>query len=218
MIGYLKGEVLEHADGRVLLMAGTGSGVGYQVTVPQSAEYGAWTQGKTVEAFIYTHVREDALDLYGFSSRAEKEIFLSLLSVNGIGPKGAMGILSRVTPSQLLNAILQADKEALVQVPGIGKKTAERVVLELETSMKKKAEAGVFSAFLASGAGTSAGAKSLLGVAAEESSAIQDAKSALLGLGYREPDVTTILKKATEKTPGVTRAEDLIRAALQQLR
>src|SRR4051812_12971584 len=98
MIGYLRGEILENADGKLLLTvsASETGAVGYAVTVPQSPAYLAWLPGKSVEIFIHTHVREEALDLYGFANRMEKELFLTLLSVNGIGPKGAMGIMNKV--------------------------------------------------------------------------------------------------------------------------
>src|SRR5690606_11499818 len=99
MIGYLKGRILEHAHGKMLVVLGSGEAAepgaaGYLVFVPQSLTYANLAPGQVVELFVHSHVREDAFDLFGFSTRGEKELFLCLLSVNGIGPKGALGILS----------------------------------------------------------------------------------------------------------------------------
>src|SRR5947209_4513669 len=100
MIGYLKGEVLEHADGRILVLVVPGgserSGVGYSVSVPQSGCYAGLVPGKAAELYVHTHVREDALELYGFVTSLEKQLFLDLMAVNGIGPKLGMAILSAV--------------------------------------------------------------------------------------------------------------------------
>src|SRR3954454_8889373 len=134
MIGYLRGEVLEHTEGRMLFLV---AGVGYAVSVPTRSSYFSFAPGFATDLHIHTHVREDALDLYGFSSRVEKEIFLTLLTVNGVGPKMALGILSRVEPDELIRAVVEGDKDSLTRVPGIGKKTAERVVLELSDKMRK---------------------------------------------------------------------------------
>src|SRR5262245_1010741 len=108
MIGYLNGEIIELSEGRILLGIGdrhsTGV-VGYAVSVPQSLSYSNYLVGKRIELFVYTHVREEALDLYGFASQFEKNLFLLLLSVNGIGPKSALSLLSRIEPDQLVDAI-----------------------------------------------------------------------------------------------------------------
>lgn len=218
MIGYLRGEVLEHSDGKVLMGVSVGTGmVGYAVTVPQSPAYLSFMPGSQAEVYVYTHVREDALDLYGFATRVEKELFLTLLSVNGIGPKGAMGILSKVETEQLIQAILNEDKESLIQIPGIGKKTAERVVMELADPIRKKMEAGAFGETRP--APTTANAKASSGATSGRGSAlIQDAKAALVGLGYRENDVAALLNRviAEMETPP-SRTEDLIKTALRQL-
>ena len=203
MIGYLSGQILEHLDGKMVVIMRQGEGsIGYQVTVPSSAEYGAHVAGKSVELFIYTHVREDALDLYGFSSRDEKELFLTLLTVNGIGPKGALGILSKVDPATLIQCIVDGDKESLTKIPGIGKKTAERVVLELADSMKKKMLGRV--------------APSGPSVSTALSEVMRDARDALMGLGYREQDVSVLLKRVNDKKDPPQRVEEIVRMALQQ--
>src|SRR5690606_31081959 len=102
------------------------------------ARYLSYEFGADCTLFVYTHVREDAMELYGFSTREEKELFLVLIGVSGIGPKAALKVLSAVPPEELIQAIVHGDRAALTRVPGIGKKTAERVVLELSDSLKKR--------------------------------------------------------------------------------
>lgn len=224
MIGYLRGQVLENADGRLLLLAGgTSSGVGYSMQIPHSSEYGALLPGETAEFFIHTHVREDAFDLFGFRLREEKELFLTLTSVNGIGPKVALGILSRVSPSTLVQAILGGDTETLTRIPGIGKKTAERVVLELGDSLKKKVDAGLFRKILGDGdarkamASAPRGGSARLGAHAANP-VIRDAVAALVGLGYREQDVEDlVMKMVAEAATPPSKAEELVRTALRSL-
>ena len=220
MIGYLKGQILEHQEGHLLVALGMTSGsIGYAITVPLGVAYSGLLPGRTVELFIHTHVREDALDLYGFTTSAEKELFLTLLTVNGIGPKGAMGILSKVEPSTLIQAVLTGDKVTLTQIPGIGKKTAERVVLELADSLQKKVAAGVFLALGSGHLGVDTGKGPASGATARDMNAsiLKDAKDALMGLGYREQDVMVLLKKVLEDKTPPSRVEDLIRTALQRL-
>jgi holliday junction DNA helicase RuvA len=208
VIGYLKGRILDFSDNRLLLGVGPEAAVGYVVMVPHGASYANLRPGTSTELFIHTHVREDALDLYGFLSRSEKELFQTLLSVNGIGPKGAIGILSKVEPEVLIQTVLAGDKEALVRIPGIGKKTAERVVLELSDPIRKKIEAGHLTGFSGPAGAESAG---------RPISVVQDARDALIGLGYREQEVVNLLKKLTEGKGPARGVEELIKTALQQL-
>lgn len=229
MIGYLRGEILDSLDGRLLVGIQTGANgdrVGYSVTIPQSPAYLGWVSGKVIELFIHTHVREDALDLYGFGSKAEKELFLALLSVTGIGPKGAIGILSKIEPSGLIQAILDGDRDVLTQTPGIGKKTAERVVLELADPIRKKMDAGLFAGHFMDQSDRILAGKNKSGVASGTVAGLnsatfpifQEAKAALVGLGYREQDVALLLKQviADAHVPP-TRTEDLVKRALRQL-
>jgi Holliday junction DNA helicase RuvA len=225
MIGYLQGEILEHADGRMLIAVGDrkafGS-IGYSVSVPQSAAYGIFLAGQRIELFVHTHVREDALDLYGFGSSSEKALFLTLLGVNGIGPKSALGILSAVEVPDLIEAIIQGDQAYLTRIPGIGKRTAERVVVELRDGVKKKVEQGAFG-LLGRGGVSDQGKK--LGARAQgrdapstDSAVFQDAKAALVGLGYKEQDIHHLLNRVLESSEArPRRAEDLIKTALRQL-
>jgi Holliday junction DNA helicase RuvA len=204
VIGYLRGQILENNEGKLIVVAG---GVGYAVSVPENAASIALKPGVEAEFFIHTHVREDALDLYGFVSRGEKALFLTLLSVNGIGPKGALGILSKVEPAMLVEAILSDDKSTLNKIPGVGKKTAERLVVELADSLRKKVDAGDFGR---------AKPKAPAGATFRDP-VYEDARVALLGLGYREADVVTLLNRVKETGDTPARAEDLIRTALQRM-
>ena len=221
MIGYLRGSVLEHKEGRALIFVGEGegSGVGYTVTLPQSEAYRLLsTENNKIGFFIYTHVREDALDLYGFRTNMEKELFNTLLTVNGIGPKGAMSILSKVEPQSLIQALLDKNQELLQSVPGIGKKTAERLVVELSDSIRKKAD--IFQAiFQTQEKGSSSAHLQKTNPRFPELALthFRDAKEALVGLGYREQDVVAVLNRLLpqEKTPIVL--ENMIRKALSQL-
>ena len=225
MLGYLRGQVLENGiqsgDGKIIVGVGSEAQgfVGYSVNVPRHPQYELLPHGKSIELFIYTHVREDSLDLYGFSTRAEKELFLTLLSVNGIGPKGGLSILSNSEPSVLIQAIVDGDKELLNKIPGIGKKTAERVVLELSDPMRKKMEAGFFGAVkTASALGSS---KSPSGASSRDygshSQLIRDAVSALVSLGYKENDVTSLVSRTMAESDTPPRTEELIKLALRQL-
>lgn len=221
MIGYINGQILETHEGRAIVLS-AGAGVGYAVTLPFSAAYSTLHAGAPVTLWIHTHVREDSLDLYGFLSREEKEIFLTLLTVNGIGPKGAIGILSKVEIPTLVRAILEGDQVALTEIPGIGKKTAERVVVELKDSMRKKAENGLLpNDWLMTAA--SVGAMSSSGSTAKSAAfailAFREAKDALVGLGYREQEVVVVLKRVQESAPkNSPRTEEVVKQALKELR
>jgi Holliday junction DNA helicase RuvA len=218
MIGYLRGQLLENQEGKMIVLVGEGGAVGYTVTVPQSAAYDLLPSGKTVELHIYTHVREESLDLYGFRTKPEKELFLTLLGVNGIGPKVAMGILSKVDPGTLIQAVIDGDRAMLTGVPGIGKKTAERVVLELADPLRKKVEAGGLTELMPAAKAPSSKGKQM-GLGAMSAGAVyNDAKQALMGLGYRENEVTALLNRVLEERGSPpARADDLIRSALQRL-
>lgn len=126
MIGYLGGEVVHSANGVITVGV---SGVGYDVSVPASLAH--FSVGESIELFIHTHVREDAITLFGFSSVDEREMFRLLLSTPGVGPSTALGALSTLSVSALTAAIFGEDVDTIATIPGIGKKTASRLVLEL---------------------------------------------------------------------------------------
>jgi len=219
VIGYLRGEVLESNDGKLIVIVGPSTGaVGYALQVPQSSSYAGLLPGAHATLHVYTHVREDVLDLYGFLSREEKELFLTLLSVTGIGPKGALGILSGAEPETLIDAILRGDKDLLTRIPGIGKKTAERVILELADPLKKKMDAGLLQRPRVGGtkpAGERIAARTPI---SSEPAVVRDARAALLGLGYRDQDVASLLDQLLAELPEPpARAEDLVKSALRRM-
>lgn len=135
MISYLKGTVLHKTAGSVMVLCGA---VGYEVQVPSSRLL-RYTQQQPCEFYIYYQQREDAVQLFGFESWAEREFFMTLLNVSGIGPKGALAIIGQSTLSGLYQAIAGENVEFLTKVPGIGKKTAQRLVLELKDKLPKSA-------------------------------------------------------------------------------
>ena len=173
-------------------------GVGYQVLVSLNSFYKLPEPGDPVRLLIHTHVREDALQLYGFIEREEKELFLLLTSVSGIGPRLALNILSGTPTTELLEALEAGDLVRLVAIPGVGKKTAERLVLELRDKIKL-----VRSARAAAGGGQPA-----TGLEAE-------AVSALVNLGYRRNEAERAVKAAC--AAGANDIEAVIRTALKRV-
>ena len=139
MIGYLRGELLESSPERLLILVG---GVGYRVSVPLPTFYEVERLGvgSTVELRIHSHVREDAFELYGFWNEREKTLFEKLISVSGIGPKLARVILSGMPVDDLLAIVAQGDVTSLTRIPGVGKKTAERIVLEVQDKVQDLAK------------------------------------------------------------------------------
>ena len=134
MIAHLRGSLLEKQPNRIIVDVG---GVGYDVSVPLSTFYGLGEAGATVALRIHTHVREDALALFGFATRLEQELFERLIGVSGIGPKLALAVLSGIEPPDLIRAIERGDVARLTAIPGVGKKTAERIVLELKDRLPR---------------------------------------------------------------------------------
>ena len=176
------------------------SGVGYQIQVPLSTYCGIPEQGDDVSLHIYTHLREDSLSLFGFLTEAEKEMFLLLMGVSGIGPKLALAVLSSLSVADLSCAIGASDDARLCAVPGIGKKTAARMVLELKDKMAHL----VPSMTAASPA------------AAPGPDIARDVISALVGLGYKKPQAEETVRRIRDRRPGLT-IEELIREALSDL-
>ena len=132
MIGYLSGQLLNKKPNLVLIDV---QGVGYEVHIPLTSFYELPDEGKEVALRIHTHVREDALILYGFGSQREKDFFLKLITISGIGPKVAISILSGAKVEELAQAIARGDLLRLTAIPGVGRKTAERIVLELKNQI-----------------------------------------------------------------------------------
>jgi Holliday junction DNA helicase RuvA len=198
MIAWLSGLLRHKSVDRLVVDVG---GVGYEVAVSLSTYSRAPETGDPITLHVHTHVREDALNLYGFSTEIEKEVFLLLIDVSGVGPKLALGALSALSVEDLLLAITASDDAKLCSIPGIGKKTAARLCLELKDKIRHLAPLALPQA---------APSASPLGTA-------DDAVSALINLGYRRPQAEEAVAKVGRTRPDA-RVEELIREALGELR
>lgn len=181
MIAHLRGRILEKHPNRIVVEVG---GVGYDVAMPLSTFYGLGEPGSEVALRVHTHVREDMLALYGFATALEQELFERLLGVSGIGPRVALAVLSGIEPSDLVRAIERGDLARLTAIPGVGKKTAERLVLELKDRLPRVQAP-------ASAAGGPADAPALR----------DDLLSALVNLGYHRPLAEKAVASAITATP-----------------
>ena len=168
MIAHLRGRILDKHPNRLIVDVG---GVGYDVAVPLSTFYGLGEIGADLSLRIHTHVREDALALYGFATTLELELFERLIGVSGIGPKLALAVLSGIEPPELVRAIERGDVVRLTAIPGVGKKTSERLVIELRDRLPK----------------IKADAVAAAGAPPEPSAVRDDVLSALVNLGYHRP-------------------------------
>lgn len=198
MIAMVKGELAYKSVDHVILDVG---GVGYRLFIPLSTFYSLPDSGQ-VRLFVHTHVREDALHLYGFLSTDEKQLFALLISISGIGPKLAINILSHIPAADLHTAIAEGDVKRLSALPGIGKKTAERLVLELQD---KVAKAGLVQ---------QPGEPSVP-PASRRTAPLDDVLSALVNLGYKENQARKILENL-EIAPDAP-MEDILKGALKVL-
>jgi len=193
LIARLEGALVEKKPEGVVLDV---HGVGYEVRVPLSTFFELPDEGKTVRLQIHTHVREDALQLYGFGSELERVLFRLLIAASGVGPKLALGILSGLPVGRLLTALRAGDVVALTRIPGVGKKTAERLAIDL----REKALA------------LEAVSRSERAAAPEASAA---AESALVNLGYPRPHAERAVRRALELAPEGSSLETLIKEALR---
>ena len=195
MIGHLRGRILEKRPNQVILEV---NGVGYDVNIPVSTFYQLPDPPGEAQLHIHTHVREDALALYGFLTTGEKRVFEKLLSVSGIGPRLAVTILSGLEVAELVPAIRNNDLVKLTHIPGVGRKTAERIVLELRDRLAE----------VEGERATAAPA----GFSTEQ----EDALSALLNLGYQRSAAEKAVRCAAEQERGGS-FDALLRRALQLL-
>ncbi len=196
MIGWLSGQIVDkHQPGKLVVDV---NGVGYDVETSLNTFFQIDNQNKTVGLHIHTVVREDALLLYGFLEKEERALFRALIKVNGVGPKLAMTILSSISPNEFIQCIQQENSALLTKLPGIGKKTAERLVVEMRDSMK---QFGSNSSDLS--------AKSASKIRSQD-----EAISALEALGYKPQEATKAVNKIDD---GIKSCEQLIREALQIL-
>ena len=182
MIAHLRGRILDKHPNRLVVDV---NGVGYDVFVPLSTFYVLGDAGSDVALRIHTHVREDALALYGFATALEQDLFERLISTSGIGPKLALAVLSGIEPIELMRAIERGDVARLTNIPGVGKKTSERIVLELKDRLPRVSPAAA--------AGD--------GAAAAPSTVSEDVLSALVNLGYHRPLAEKAVATAIKALP-----------------
>jgi Holliday junction DNA helicase RuvA len=192
MIGYLKGILIEKKPSTVLLDV---HGVGYSVNIPVSTFYDLPEEGQEQTLYIYTHVREDMIALYGFRTTGEKILFEKLISVSNVGPKMAISFLSGMTAEELIPAIQRQDLVKLTSIPGVGRKTAERVCLELREQIP---------ALL-----------SEVSQPPEEKPVREDLISALVNLGYHRSIAERTVKTVLDQVSADASFEVLLRSSLQ---
>jgi Holliday junction DNA helicase RuvA len=197
MIARLAGTLAEKTPGRIVVNV---NGVGYDVQVPLSTFYVIGEPGADVTIRVHTHVREDALALFGFATNLEQELFERLISISGIGPKLALAVLSGMEPPDLVRAIKFQDVARLTSIPGVGKKTAERIGLELKDRLPQSVQAAADAAR----------------PAAPEDQLRGDLSSALLNLGYQRAAADKAIEKVL-KDAAEPRFDDALRAVLRVL-
>ena len=199
MIASLTGQLAFKAPTHLVLDV---HGVGYEVLIPLSTYYGLPNLGESTSLSVHTHVREDAIQLFGFLTPQEKDAFVLLTSVSGVGPKLALSLLSALPVPALVLAIQSGDVEKLTTVPGIGTKSAGRLVLELKDKVEK----------LHTGA-----ASSREGARQGQDATFDDALSALVNLGYRPQDAKEALKQVKTSNAESIVLKDMIRESLKEL-
>jgi holliday junction DNA helicase RuvA len=199
MIAFLTGRLACKTSTHLTLDV---QGVGYEVLIPLSTYYALPDLNEVAALHVHTHLREDAIQLFGFLSQAEKNAFLLLTSVSGIGPKLALSVLSSLSIPDLVSAIQAEDIEKLSTVPGIGKKSAARMTLELKDKV---------------GTVHSPGVAAPTGERPRLDGSYEDALSALVNLGYRPQDAKDALKRVSSAVEGPLVLKDLIREGLKDL-
>lgn len=207
MIHFIHGTLSEVTEGLVVVEA---AGVGYGIHVPATVIGALPPIGEDIKIYTYFSLTQNGVDLYGFLSPEDRAMFTMLLTVSGIGPKGALGILSALTPDDLRMAIVTGDSKAISRAPGVGNKTAQRVVLELKDKLDATE---VFSSALDHGQG--GGAAVDVGAAAGVYGAQKEAVEALVALGYSNVEASRAVKKV-ELSEGMT-VDQILKASLKNL-
>jgi Holliday junction DNA helicase RuvA len=192
MIGYLSGNIIQIKPTQVLLDV---NGVGYQINISIST-FEKISDSKNVSLFIHTNVRQDAINLYGFFSQEEKEMFELLISISGIGPKLALSILSGISVDDLSDSISKGNLDRLISIPGVGRKTAERIVLELKSKISEFET--VFSSKF-------------------DYSIRQQAIAALVTLGYNQKNSEKVVRDLLTENPSLS-LEEIIKKSLTAFR
>lgn len=199
MIAFLSGKLLEKGANTVIIDVG---GVGYEVAIPLSTFYQLGEAGSDVQLRIYTHVREDAFQLFGFSTTRDRDLFLKLIAVQGVGARSAITMLSGMNADEIITAIRANNLAKLTAIPGVGKKTAERLVVELRDKIADIAG--------------SAEAVTAAGAVGNGDGVFDDALSALVNLGYQKNAAEKALQQAAESGTEMS-VQKLLKAALQRL-
>ena len=205
MIAHLSGTLLAKQATSVILDVG---GVGYEVTIPVTTFYDMEEPGSQIQLRVYTHVREDALQLFGFKTARERELFTLLISVSGIGPKSAIAMLSGMSADEIISAIRTNNLARLTAIPGLGRKTAERLVIELRDKMTALSSPALEE--------TIAAAATAGGAAPTEDTLREDALSALVNLGYAKPAAEKAIAQAMHEG-GDLSVELILRRSLRAL-
>ncbi|HJS23357.1 MAG TPA: Holliday junction branch migration protein RuvA [Pyrinomonadaceae bacterium] len=203
MIAHLSGTLLSKQATSVIVDVG---GVGYEVTIPLSTFYDLEDMGSTVQLRIYTHVREDTLQLYGFKTTRERELFLKLISVTGIGPKLGITLLSGMSADEMIASIRTNNLARLTLIPGVGRKTAERLIMELREKVAELSSAQLEEELGAKPEATGP----------TEDTVRADALSALLNLGYQRSSAEKAIDAALVEGGDIT-VESILRRALKKL-
>ena len=198
MIAHLQGRLLDKSPNRIIMDV---QGVGYDVHIPLSTFYELGEVGTEVSVRIHTHVREDSLALFGFATAVERQLFERLIDVGGVGPRLALAVLSGIEPPDLIDAVRRADVARLTAIPGVGRKTAERISLELKD--KLAAMATLMS-------------EPVDAAAASAGDLRADVLSALLNLGYHRPLAERAVAAALEEEPSRS-FEQVLRKALRNI-
>ncbi len=198
MIGFLRGKLVAKAPPMLVLDV---QGVGYEVEAPMTTFYNLPAMGETVQLHTHLVIREDAHILFGFSTEADRVMFRTLIKVNGVGPKLALTILSGQSSDEFYRCIQDNDTAALVRLPGVGKKTAERLIIEMRDKLPAVDQSNADPASVVEGS-----------AAVPRSNAKQEAISALCALGYKPPEASKMVQNIAQEDKT---CEDIIRLALQ---
>lgn len=206
MIDFIEGQVAYVETDAVVIAS---NGTGYRIFTGNPFRY---REGETQAVRVYTHhyVREDAMHLYGFATRGERDLFRKLLDVSGIGPKGALAMVSAGTPEQIIGAVAHEDIDFLTRFPGIGKKTAQRIILDLKDKLKKMPT--FTTATRVEGMPDAAEQENLFGAFAEPK---EEAIEALAALGYSQAEIQKVMKKMEKDGADLGSTDQIIKRALQ---
>jgi Holliday junction DNA helicase RuvA len=197
MIARIRGQLVEKRPGAVVVET---QGIGYQVFVSVNTLYDLPELSQEVHLHIYTHVREDLLHLFGFSTLLEKEIFQILISVSGIGPKLALNILSGIAPDELVTSLQSENVSRLIAIPGVGRKTAERLVFDLKEKVQEIAGRG----------------KPAPEIKKRKDQVVEDVISALVNLGYKKNQAEGVVEKVWQQRPEAS-LEEILKESLRAL-